>query len=44
MFPTTGPAAEAGAFTYQRSLALFEPSYRLKEPRRTFRFTVATTF
>jgi outer membrane protein insertion porin family len=44
MFPTVGPAAQAGDFTYQRSLALFEPSYRLKEPRRTFRFTVATTF
>jgi outer membrane protein insertion porin family len=44
MFPSTGPAAQAGDFTFQRSLALFQPSYRLREPRRTFRFTVATTF
>lgn len=44
MFPQVGPAAQAGLFSYQRSLALFEPSYRLREPRKTFRFTVATTF
>jgi outer membrane protein insertion porin family len=44
LFPSVGPSAQAGTFTYQRSLALFEPAYRLREPRRTFRFTVATTF
>jgi outer membrane protein insertion porin family len=44
MFPQVGPAVQAGDFTYQRTLSLFEPSYRLREPRKTFRFTVATTF
>ena len=44
MFPQFGPATQAGQFSYQRTLALFEPSYRLREPRKTFRFTVATTF
>lgn len=44
MFPTSGPAATAGDFTFQRTLALFEPNFRLREPRKTFRFTVATTF
>jgi outer membrane protein insertion porin family len=44
MFPTSGPAATAGDFTFRRTLALFEPNFRLREPRKTFRFTVATTF
>jgi outer membrane protein insertion porin family len=44
MFPSSGAAATAGDFTFQRTLALFQPEYRLREPRKTFRFTVATTF
>jgi outer membrane protein insertion porin family len=40
MFPVGG----AGDFTYLRALQTFVPDYRLKEPRKTFRFTVATTF
>jgi outer membrane protein insertion porin family len=38
------PAGGAGDFTYQQAIQLFAPDYRLKEPRKTFRFTVATTF
>ena len=40
MFPPTG----AGQYSYQQALAAYGSSYRLKEPRSTFRFTVATTF
>ena len=40
MFPVGG----AGDFTYQQALAAFAPGYRLLEPRKTFRFTVSTTF
>jgi outer membrane protein insertion porin family len=38
------PPGSAGDVTYQRALALYGPDYRLTEPRKTFRFTVATTF
>jgi outer membrane protein insertion porin family len=40
MFPPGG----AGDFTFQQALSLFGPNYLLREPRKTFRFTVATTF
>ncbi len=40
MFPVGG----AGDFTFQQSQQLLNPSYVLREPSRTFRFTVATTF
>ena len=38
------PPGAAGDFTYQQTLKNFYPSYFLKEPRKTFRFTVSTTF
>jgi outer membrane protein insertion porin family len=38
------PAGGAGDFSFQQALAAFAPSYRLHEPRSTFRFSVATTF
>jgi len=38
------PAGGAGDYTYQQTLQNFAPSYILKEPRKTFRFTVSTTF
>ncbi len=38
------PAGGAGDYTYQQALALYGASYRLREPQKTFRFTVATTF
>lgn len=40
MFPEGG----AGDFTYQQVLATYGTAYRLREPRKTFRFTVSTTF
>ncbi len=38
------PAGPAGDYTYQNAIALYQPTYWLREPRKTFRFTVATTF
>jgi len=40
MFPPGG----AGDFTYQQAIAAFAPTYVLREPKSTFRFTVSTTF
>ncbi len=40
MFPVGG----AGDYTYQLTKNAFSPPYQLREPRKTFRFTVATTF
>jgi outer membrane protein insertion porin family len=40
MFPPGG----AGDFTFQNALAAGAPNILLKEPRKTFRFTVSTTF
>ncbi len=37
-------AGAAGDYTYKVAVANFSPSFRLREPRKTFRFTVATTF
>jgi outer membrane protein insertion porin family len=34
----------AGAYTYKLAKQSFAPSFLLREPRKTFRFTVATTF
>ncbi|HEY3928485.1 MAG TPA: outer membrane protein assembly factor BamA [Candidatus Koribacter sp.] len=38
------PQGAAGDFTYRQALSLYNPSYQLREPFTTFRFTVATTF
>jgi len=38
------PAGSAGDFTFQTAQQLYGTDFRLKEPRKTFRFTVATTF
>ena len=40
MFPNSG----AGEYSYQQALQLYGASYLLREPRKTFRFTVGTTF
>ena len=40
LFPNSG----AGQFSYQEALQLYGPSYQLREPRKTFRLTVSTTF
>ena len=45
MFPgCPGPNCAAGDYTYQLSKNTFSPQYLLREPRKTFRFTVGTTF
>jgi len=38
------PAGAAGDFTFQQSIAALAPDFRLQEPRKTFRFTISTTF
>jgi outer membrane protein insertion porin family len=43
MFPT-GRAQGAGDYTYILAKDTYSPSFLLREPRKTFRFTVATTF
>lgn len=40
MFPT----GAAGDYTFAQAVATYQPSYLIREPRKTFRFTVATTF
>lgn len=45
MFPSCpGPLCSAGDFTFQQTKQVFSPQYLLREPRKTFRFTVGTTF
>ena len=38
------PPGAAGDFTYQEATTIYSPTFQLREPRKTFRFTVATTF
>jgi outer membrane protein insertion porin family len=38
------PQGAAGDYTFANATALYNPAYLLREPRKTFRFTVATTF
>jgi outer membrane protein insertion porin family len=38
------PAGAAGDYTYQQALVTYASPYLLREPRKTFRFTVGTTF
>ncbi len=38
------PAGAAGDYTYKLAVNTYAPSFLLREPRKTFRFTVATTF
>jgi outer membrane protein insertion porin family len=44
--PKTGQwdMTAAGAYTYKLAQGTYSPSFLLREPRKTFRFTVATTF
>ena len=43
-FRSLFPAGEAGDTNAQAALALYGSKFILREPRKTFRFTVATTF
>jgi len=38
------PAGAAGDYTYHQAVNSYAPNFMLREPRKTFRFTVATTF
>jgi outer membrane protein insertion porin family len=38
------PSSGAGQFSYQQALQLYGADYILREPRKTFRLTVSTTF
>jgi outer membrane protein insertion porin family len=38
------PPGAAGDFTYLQARTIYTPHFALREPRKTFRFTVATTF
>ena len=38
------PNGAAGDYTYSLSQSTLGPNYTLREPRKTFRFSVATTF
>ncbi len=38
------PPGAAGDYTYHQAVNTYAPSFLLREPRKTFRFTVATTF
>ena len=38
------PPGSAGNYTYAQAISIYQPSYYLREPLKTFRFTVATTF
>jgi outer membrane protein insertion porin family len=38
------PIGAAGDYTYRLARNSYGPNYQLREPRKTFRFTVATTF
>lgn len=38
------PAGAAGDYTYQLAVGTYAPNFILREPRKTFRFTVGTTF
>jgi outer membrane protein insertion porin family len=38
------PAGAAGDYTYLLATNTFSPRYQLREPRKTFRFSVGTTF
>lgn len=38
------PPGAAGDFTFQQAIATLAPDFRLSEPKKTFRFTISTTF
>ncbi|HEV2401388.1 MAG TPA: outer membrane protein assembly factor BamA [Candidatus Sulfotelmatobacter sp.] len=38
------PAGAAGDYTFKQAVTTYSPTFLLREPRKTFRFTVATTF
>ena len=43
-FRSLFPDTAAGLFSAQSAIAAYGSQFRIREPRKTFRFTVATTF
>jgi outer membrane protein insertion porin family len=43
-FRTLFPASGAGDYSYQQALQYYGAQYLLREPRKTFRLTISTTF
>ncbi len=43
-FKSFFPTSDAGLFTYQQAVQFYGANYQLREPRKTFRLTVSTTF
>jgi outer membrane protein insertion porin family len=43
-FQSFFPNSDAGRFSYQQALQFYGADYVLREPRKTFRLTVSTTF
>jgi outer membrane protein insertion porin family len=43
-FKSFFPNSDAGLFTYQQAVQFYGANYLLREPRKTFRLTVSTTF
>jgi outer membrane protein insertion porin family len=43
-FQALFPTSEAGQYSYQQALQFYGADYQLREPRKTFRLTVSTTF
>jgi outer membrane protein insertion porin family len=43
-FRTFFPNTTAGDYSYQQALQFYGADYQLREPRKTFRLTVSTTF
>jgi outer membrane protein insertion porin family len=43
-FKSFFPTSDAGLFTYQQAVQYYGADYKLREPRKTFRLTVSTTF
>jgi outer membrane protein insertion porin family len=43
-FQSFFPNSDAGLFTYQQAVQYYGADYLLREPRKTFRLTVSTTF
>jgi len=38
------PAGNIGDFSFQQAIATLSPDFHLQEPKKTFRFTISTTF
>jgi outer membrane protein insertion porin family len=44
MFPQSGSQSSAGDYTYNEAIQAYGSRYMFREPRKTFRLTISTTF